>query len=169
MIERCTSVEHPGWLELREQLWPHCSRDEHLTEMASFIAASERYAQFVARTAAGVAVGFAEASVRSDFVNGTAGSPVAFLEGLYVTTECRRQGYAKALVSAVATWVQAQGLAELASDAPIDNHLSHAVHRALGFAETERVVFFRMAVPDDAQLFVVPDLGQPASPLGGRR
>jgi RimJ/RimL family protein N-acetyltransferase len=29
------------------------------------------------------------------------------------------------------------------AEALIDNHGSHAVHRALGFAETGRVVFFR--------------------------
>jgi aminoglycoside 6'-N-acetyltransferase I len=31
----------------------------------------------------------------------------------------------------------------LASDALLDNGASHAMHRALGFEETERVVFFR--------------------------
>jgi hypothetical protein len=29
----------------------------------------------------------------------------------------------------------------------IDNAESHAVHRALGFAETERVVYFRRSLP----------------------
>jgi aminoglycoside 6'-N-acetyltransferase I len=33
------------------------------------------------------------------------------------------------------------------AEALIDNHESHALHRALGFAETERVVFFRRALP----------------------
>ncbi|HEV7577554.1 MAG TPA: hypothetical protein VGO85_16095 [Caldimonas sp.] len=32
--------------------------------------------------------------------------------------------------------------AALASDTPIDNAASEAAHRALGFAESERVVFF---------------------------
>ena len=35
------------------------------------------------------------------------------------------------------------GWRELASDALLDNEISHSVHRALGFEETERVVFFR--------------------------
>lgn len=147
MIERCTSIAHSGWLELREQLWPHCTREDHRAEMASFVAEPERYAQFVARTSAGSAVGFAEASVRSDYVNGTSSSPVAFLEGLYVRPDSRRQGHARALVAAVAAWARSHGLAELASDASIDNHHSHVVHKALGFTETERVVFFRKALP----------------------
>ena len=48
-----------------------------------------------------------------------------------------------ALVSAVADWARSVGCLEFASDAALDNEASHAVHRALGFAETERVVFFR--------------------------
>jgi aminoglycoside 6'-N-acetyltransferase I len=34
-------------------------------------------------------------------------------------------------------------MVELASDADIANAVSHATHRALGFQETERVVYFR--------------------------
>ncbi len=34
----------------------------------------------------------------------------------------------------------------MASDADIGNVVSHAMHEALGFAETERVVYFRKPV-----------------------
>jgi aminoglycoside 6'-N-acetyltransferase I len=37
-------------------------------------------------------------------------------------------------------------LRELASDALLDNNGSHAMHEALGFTETERVVYFRKAL-----------------------
>ena len=47
MTVACTSVEQPGWLALREQLWPESSRDEHLEEMAEQLAAPERFAPFV--------------------------------------------------------------------------------------------------------------------------
>ncbi|MCS0469058.1 N-acetyltransferase, partial [Burkholderia mallei] len=40
-------------------------------------------------------------------------------------------------------WGTARGCAAFASDAPLENAASHALHRALGFDETERVVFFR--------------------------
>lgn len=39
-------------------------------------------------------------------------------------------------------WAREQGFDELASDTEIDNHASIALHRRLGFAETERVVCF---------------------------
>jgi aminoglycoside 6'-N-acetyltransferase I len=81
--------------------------------------------------------------VRADYVNGTNSSPVAFLEGLYVVPEARRKGIAASLVSAVSQWAHSVGCRELASDALLENETSHAVHRALGFQETERVIFFR--------------------------
>lgn len=143
MIERCTTIEHAGWLNLRQALWPHGSRDEHLSEMSSFIADPGRYAQFVAYSSPGQAVGLAEAAVRTDYVNGAHTSPVAFLEGLYVVPQSRRKGIAKSLVSTVSQWARSAGCSELASDALLDNEISHAVHRALGFQETERVVFFQ--------------------------
>ena len=43
----------------------------------------------------------------------------------------------------------AEGCTELASDSPIENVVSHAAHRALGFEETERVVYFRRPVHDN--------------------
>ncbi|MBI2754313.1 MAG: GNAT family N-acetyltransferase [Betaproteobacteria bacterium] len=146
MIERCASVEQPGWLPLRQALWPHCRLEEHLSEMSSFVASPERYAQFVAYSSSSQPVGFVEASVRTDHVNGTKSSPVAFLEGIYVVPDARRKGIAAALVAAVSDWAIRVGCRELASDAMLENQASHAVHRALGFQETERVVFFRMVL-----------------------
>ena len=105
--------------------------------------ASPRWAQFVAYSASGQAVGLAEAALRTDHVNGTESSPVPFLEGLYVAPQARRQGVGASLVAAVERWAREMGYRELASDARLENEAGHAVHRALGFEETERVVFFR--------------------------
>ena len=140
-IEACTTLEHAGWLALRSALWPHASRDEHLSEMAAFLAEPHRYAQFVALADAGPA-GLVEVSRRTDYVNGADSSPVGFLEGLYVAPAYRRLGIARALVDAAQQWAAERGCREFASDAPLDNEVSHAVHRALGFVETERVVCF---------------------------
>jgi len=143
MIVRCESADQRGWLTLREALWPDCSRAEHLLDMASFIANPQRYVQFVAYADSMEAVGFCEAAVRTDYVNGTETSPVAFLEGIFVVPKARRAGIAASLVSAVARWAAAADCRELASDAALENHAGHAFHLALGFQESERVVFFR--------------------------
>lgn len=146
MIELCNSVEHLGWLPLRQLLWPHCSKAEHLAEMRAFLAQPERFIQFGAYGESQQAVGLVEASLRNDYVNGTESSPVAFLEGLYVVPTHRRRGVARSLVAAVGEWAATRGCHEFASDTALENELSHAVHRALGFVETERVVYFRKAL-----------------------
>lgn len=147
MILPCTSTAQDGWLHLRQALWPDCPESGHLAEMAAFLREPDRYAQFVAYGEDGQAAGFAEAALRTDYVNGTASSPVAFLEGLYVAPRQRRQGWGRALVGAVTAWARAKGCRELASDALLDNVASRLMHRALGFEETERVVFFRKELP----------------------
>jgi len=102
----------------------------------------------LAVTGSGTVVGFVEASKRVDYVNGTHSSPVAFIEGLYVVQSSRRQGVARVLVDSVVKWALAEGCTELASDSLLENTLAHAAHRALGFEETERVVYFRRALHD---------------------
>ena len=53
------------------------------------------------------------------------------------------QGVARRLFGEAQRWAVGIGCVELASDALVDNTQSHAMHLALGFEETERVVFFR--------------------------
>lgn len=141
-IKPCTSVEQAGWLQLRMALWPS-SRAEHVEEMQELCAQPGRYAQFVAYSAQGEPQGLVEVALRSDYVNGTDSSPVGFLEGLYVDPAFRKQGIAAMLVSIAEQWTRERGCTELASDALLQNTASHAMHRALGFVETERVVYFR--------------------------
>jgi aminoglycoside 6'-N-acetyltransferase I len=145
-IRLIRSVDQVGWLELRLALWPHASREQHLAEISSLASDPARYGQFVACSSAGAPIGFAEVSVRSDYVNGTHSSPVAFLEGIYVVPDARRQGIAKSLVAEVERWAREAGCRELASDVLLDNELSQAAHIALGFEETERVVYFRKGI-----------------------
>lgn len=131
------------WLALREMLWPDSTREDHAVEMARVAEDPFRFGQFLARDGAGARLGFAEVSLRTDYVNGTESSPVAFIEGLFVLPHARRRGVAGALMAEVVAWARARGCRELASDALLDNIGSHAMHAALGFAETERVVYFR--------------------------
>lgn len=138
--------EEPGWLELRMALWPHDDRAAHLAEMRRFCESPQRYAQFVAVSEEGAVQGFSEVSLRVDHVNGTTSSPVGFLEGLYVAPEARRRGIARELIAACERWALERGCHELASDALIDNVPSYRMHTALGFEETERVVFFRKSL-----------------------
>jgi aminoglycoside 6'-N-acetyltransferase I len=149
MIEQCVTIEHHGWLSLRTALWPDADSSEHLSEMALFCAAPDRFAQFIAYDDSRVPLGLIEVALRSDYVNGTSTSPVAFLEGIYVIPSGRKRGVARALVANAERWALSAGCSEFASDAALHNEASHTMHQALGFSETERVVYFRKPLRDN--------------------
>ncbi|NHQ80951.1 GNAT family N-acetyltransferase [Chromobacterium vaccinii] len=135
-----------AWQALRAALWPHCPLDRHQEEIDAQSADVRRCAAFVALDGRGEAVGLIELALRVDYVNGASSSPVAFVEGLYVAPEHRRAGMAALLLAAAKDWAIRRGCAELASDTGLDNLVSQQAHLGLGFEETERVVFYRMAL-----------------------
>ncbi|TAM06178.1 MAG: GNAT family N-acetyltransferase [Paraburkholderia sp.] len=132
-----------SWRLLRQMLWPHASADDHVRETEQLLAEPHRYVMVIAVSSKGEALGFAEAAIRHDYVNGCDTSPVLFLEGIYVVPDMRRHGIARALCTSIEQWGSSHGCAEFASDTSIDNVDAQTLHRALGFDETERVVFFR--------------------------
>lgn len=142
-VARCTDETLDDWVGLRHALWPQAPLPDLRAEAAASLAGADRTVAFLARDAGAAVVGFAEASVRRDYVNGCETSPVAFLEGIYVRPDWRRRGVARLLIRSVEEWAMVLGCSELASDAGIRNQVSQRMHRALGFEETERVVFYR--------------------------
>jgi aminoglycoside 6'-N-acetyltransferase I len=136
-----------AWARLRAQLWDGMSVAEHRDDAAeTYCSCKDNKAAFVALTDVGVVTGFAEASLRIDYVNGCETSPVTFLEGIFVATEHRKSGIARALADRVADWGREKGCTEFASDALLDNFDSHRFHAAIGFREEECVVCFRRAL-----------------------
>ena len=131
-----------AWGRLRRVLWP----DEEVETSESLRTAfmpPERSCVLLAFAKDGDAIGFAEAKLRNDYVNGTETSPVGFLEGWYVAPGWRGRGVGRALVAAIEAWTRERGCSELASDVLLDNRNGLAAHAACGFEETDRVVYFR--------------------------
>ncbi|WP_320203789.1 aminoglycoside 6'-N-acetyltransferase [Agrobacterium rosae] len=144
IIDIGTVEDVEPWAELRVELWPHHSLEYHRVELGrAFLSENGEAVAFIARNVANEAVGFAEATLRHDYVNGCSSSPVLFLEGIYVRPFHRRKGIARSLCDAIAGWGKSLGCVEFGSDARLENSASHALHTALGFEETQRVVFFR--------------------------
>lgn len=134
----------PQWAEMRYALWTWDNVADHMEEAeALYLANNTDRRAFIALDDSGTAIGFAEATLRRDYVEGCDTSPVVFLEGIYVRPECRQTGVAQTLSDAVAKWGLAKGCTEYASNALLENIESHSFHAAIGFEETERVVFFR--------------------------
>jgi aminoglycoside 6'-N-acetyltransferase I len=141
-LERCINLDQPGWLDFRMALWPDATADDHLGYMAISLAQPERFVQLMMYEDNHAPIGFIEGSIRADYVNGTETSPVGFVEGVYVAPSWRRRGIARRLFDAIGDWARARGCRELASDALLENEASQRAHAALGFRETERVVYF---------------------------
>ena len=147
LIARASESDLADWLPLRQSLWGKESEPQRLLEtVGELLKRADRYCVFIARGGAGNAIGFAEVSLRFDYVNGCVTSPVAFLEGVFVTPQARRSGCARLLVEAVTVWAQERGATELASDVDLANTISQDMHQSLGFKETERVVYYKKQV-----------------------
>jgi aminoglycoside 6'-N-acetyltransferase I len=145
-LAEASAEDAHAWLELRLALWPDNERDEFAAEIAKLIVAPGETFNLIAYGDNGEPMGFAEADLRHDYVEGCTTSPVAFLEGIYVVPAYRRRGVAAALIGAVQDWGKRNGCSEFASDALITNLDSQAMHLALGFEETNRVVYFRKEI-----------------------
>jgi aminoglycoside 6'-N-acetyltransferase I len=139
------AVDADAWSRLRRALWPE---EEVATQASLREALDPPYDSCVllALAPGGDAIGFAEAKLRRDYVNGTETSPVGFLEGWYVVPAWRGRGVGRVLIAAVEIWTRERGCSELASDVVLDNGDGLAAHAACGFEETERVVYFRKRV-----------------------
>lgn len=88
------------------------------------------------------AIGFAHCSLRVDYVEGTNGGTIGYLEGIYVQDEYRLQGIAKTLLIQCENWANENGCEEFASDCELDNVESYKFHLNLGFLEANRIISF---------------------------
>jgi aminoglycoside 6'-N-acetyltransferase I len=131
---------------MREKLWPS-EPGEHAGEINRYFAGTlrEPAEALLAFNERGEAIGFIELSFRA-YATGCAGARVAFIEGWYVESEERQSGVGAALVSAAESWARSQGCAELASDTANDNHVSIAVHLALGFTDVGTIRCFKKSL-----------------------
>lgn len=102
-IKKLSSANINLWIALREQLWPHHPENANRSDGKNIIL-SDELASFIAVDEDGLGIGFADASIRNDYVNGCIHSPVAFLEGIFIVPPSRRGGVAKQLVDAVQAW-----------------------------------------------------------------
>jgi len=131
-----------AWCQLRNLLWPNHPINEHIKDGRKVIE-SNNLKSFLVRNDNGRFIGFADASIRKDYVNGCEHSPVAYLEGIFILDEFRQLGLSSLLLNEVESWGKLKGCLELASDTSLDNHASKNMHKKLGFTPTETVVFFK--------------------------
>jgi len=147
-VRQMGAGDRAAWAAMRAALWPDETRESH-AEAIDALLGSDGGLALIAEAPGGEPAGFAEIAVRP-YANGCDSRPVAFLEGIWVQPRFRRTGVGAGLIGHAEALLVARGFRELGSDTTIDNRDSKAAHRAWGFAETERVVYFRkpLALPD---------------------
>jgi aminoglycoside 6'-N-acetyltransferase I len=126
---------------MRIALWPDEPSAATDTDMRAWLERPDA-AVFVAARPDGSLCGFVEVASRP-YAEGCETSPVGYIEGWYVDADVRREGYGRALLEAAEDWARSEGYTEMASDALLDNTLSHRAHERCGYNEVERLVTFR--------------------------
>ena len=87
-------------------------------------------------------IGFIHMSIRKDYVEGSASSPVGYIEGLFVKPEYRRKGVGSELYNAGVDWVKKKGCSEIGTDCTISNNVSFEFLVDMGFEEANRMICF---------------------------
>lgn len=129
------------WIRLSRALFPGHSVGEDEEEMRTFRGRSDAEV-FVVERPDGSLAGYVEVGARP-YADGCATSPVGYVEAWYVDPDVRRAGHGRQLLAAAEGWALRRGYREMASDALLDNEVSHAAHQRAGYAEVDRVVQFR--------------------------
>ena len=140
MISRATKKDVLIISQLAIMMWED-NTIESLSEELSKIINNEDSVIFLTLIE-NVAIGFAQCQLRYDYVEGTEGSPVGYLEGIFVKQEHRKHGHAKELLCRCEQWAKDQGCKEFASDCELDNETSLEFHMKMGFAEANRIICF---------------------------
>ena len=140
MIEQLseTNIEHCA--ELASQLWRHEDKNELLLYYKKMLTDNDATC-FLYKDDDNY-VGLIDLSLRKDYVEGTNTSPVAYIEGIYVSENYRRKKIAEQLTNAGEQWGKQNGCTEMASDCALDNTLSFNFHTGVGFKEAQRIICF---------------------------
>lgn len=143
MIESLNIVNVKACAKLAYALWPETEYEELLDDFTDMIRSDkEECFLYYEDEYSKEYLGFVQVSLRSDYVEGSNSSPVAYIEGIYVDENNRRRGIAQVLVKSAEKWGKDMGCTEIASDCELDNYLSVDFHKGIGFEDANRLVCF---------------------------
>lgn len=135
------SAENVGSLVgLVLRLWEDCEVDEELAYYSELVSSDSDFcclAQIEGRF-----VGFIHGAIRMEYVEGTDGPPVAYLEAIYVVPEFQKKGIARELYGELERWAKSKNAKQLASDTELTNATGVQFHKQLGFREVAQIVCF---------------------------
>ncbi|RRB07603.1 aminoglycoside 6'-N-acetyltransferase [Larkinella rosea] len=126
--------------ELVLELWPDCNFEEEYENSQTILDSATDICYLAQVNDAYVA--FIHLTIRHDYVEGAADSPVAYLEALYVKPAYQNHGIGTKLVQLGEEWGRQKGCRQFASDTELTNSASIDFHLKTGFEEVNRIVCF---------------------------
>lgn len=134
-VHKITKADIPSWLEMRAELWPHCTMNEHSEEILEQLNSPVTLQGFMVKVE-NQTVGFIEASIHENAHNqfGRAG----YIEGWFIEDSYRMSGHGQALVEVAEKWAVDKGCELMASDTEDFNVGSIVAHKKLGYIEKFR-------------------------------
>jgi len=131
------------WHRLRAELYADLDPDHSILEIERMVSdpALSTYLVFIGNEPE--PIGMVELSLRN-IVDGCISSPVANIDGLYLTEQYQGKGLGKMLLQFIKKWARENGCSELAVDTEPENERAQKFYLREGFEETFRIVQFRM-------------------------
>lgn len=141
IIREATHNDTPAWSKMRTDLWPE-TEDMHITEINEYFSGTsiDIVQAYVGEIGLEI-IGFLELNIRN-FAEGSRSPKLPYIEAWYIKPKYRGNGYGALLIQQAEKWAITKGYSELASDTELGNDRSIAMHKHLGFVETERIVCF---------------------------
>ena len=108
MVRTATNGESRILAEMVVRMWESHTVDELEKEFAKTL--NDKRSSLFIKYINDLPVGFAQCSLRTDYVEGTESSPVGYLEGVFVKEEYRKNGYTKEPLYACEKWAKEMGV-----------------------------------------------------------
>ena len=140
-ISKIVSSDCKAVAAMAKGLWPEESLEELFKDFNSLLH-SEKDLILVGKINMDDYLGFAHISLRQEYTEGSLFKPVAYVEGIFVKKEYRKQGYGSQFINEAERWALAKNCREIASDTEITNHNSKQFHLKNGFRESNRIITF---------------------------
>lgn len=141
IIREANRNDASAWSEMRIDLWPE-SEDMHVGEINEYFSGTSiDIVQAYVSEVGHEIIGFLELNIRN-FAEGSRSPKLPYVEAWYIMPKYRGNGYGALLMQQAEKWAITKGYSELASDTELENNRGIAMHKHLGFVETERVVCF---------------------------
>lgn len=130
-----------AWRQMRQTHFSDLDNEFNETEMQAIVNSQNR-ACFIILADSNEIMGFLEVALRN-LVDGCLGSPVGYIEGLYLKPQYRGLGYGRKIVELIAEWFRDRNCQEMATDTELDNINAQKFYESVGFQETYRIVEFK--------------------------